>query len=120
MKNTLFAICVSLLLLSCTYNVNTRSPDVKIQIIDKDTLRPVRGAAVYCIERPDVIAVSDLEGISRISRRKERIRLFPFGPWNVTPPDCTLTIRANGYEMVVFEKARSLYVDKGIFYIKKE
>ncbi len=119
MKNKLFPICMFFLFLGCTYNVNTRSPNVKIQIIDDDTLHPVSGAAVYCSERPDVIAISDLEGIGRISRRRERIRLFPFGPWNVTPPDCTLTIKATGYETVVFERVRSLYVDKGIFYLRK-
>jgi len=93
---------------------------MKVQIIDKDTLVPIRDAAVYCIERPNVIAMSDINGNSRISKEKERIRFFPFGPWNVTPPDCTLTIIATGYEPVVFDKIRSLEIDKGILFMKRK
>ena len=111
--------CVLIIFSGCTYNVNTRSPNVKLQLIDKDTLRPVRGANVFCMERPNIISVTDIGGNGRIYRQRERVRFFPFGPWNVTPPDCTLAIKADGYEDVVFEKVNNLDIDKGIYYIKK-
>jgi len=120
MKTNIITICILILISGCTYNVNTRSPNVKLQLIDKDTLRPVHGANIYCMERPNIISVTDLSGNGRIFRQRESIRYFPFGPWNVTPPDCTLTIKAYGYQDVVFEKVKSLDIDKGIFYIKSK
>jgi len=120
MKTFVLNICVLLAVSGCAHHFSDVSPYVKAQTIDAATNKPISGAVAYCIERPNIRAISDSDGILKIIKAKEQIRYFPFGPWSNDPPDCTLIIKATGCEDIKFESIRKWDIDKGIIYMRNK
>ena len=76
MKTVALNICVLLAVSGCARHFSDVSPYVKAQTIDAATNKPISGAVAYCIERPNIRAISDSDGILIIIKAKEQIRYF--------------------------------------------